>query len=278
MFLLGHSELCHRIARSETKTTLAVLFPLAEVEYYAGVETRGLVSQQISRYAQEGVRIVAPSRFVSGELAASCALASPPAVVSHGVPRLDCPRRISLPTAVTILRGGPFARHKNLDVLLDAWQGVTNTLPEALLTVIGVSASGRSATGLRNVRFVGCVSENERMKLLRGARIFALPSAIEAFGLAFLEALSLGIPVVALRSTATPELVKHGINGILIEGGAGQSRVPGVASRPKAAVLKSALLHLLKNDSDYDLQRSGARSSVANRTIDAMCDGYLAQS
>ena len=47
------------------------------------------------------------------------------------------------------------------------------------------------------------------------ADLFLLPSALESFGLAALEAMSYGVPVVATDTGGIPELVEHGKTGFL---------------------------------------------------------------
>ncbi len=55
--------------------------------------------------------------------------------------------------------------------------------------------------------------------VLQAARVFLLPSATESFGLAALEAMSCGVPVVAARVGGIPEVVVEGESGILAEAG-----------------------------------------------------------
>jgi len=57
------------------------------------------------------------------------------------------------------------------------------------------------------VRYVGYVNPEERQALYRGARLLVLPSFEEGFGLPVLEAMSLGVPVVAANRGSLPELV-----------------------------------------------------------------------
>lgn len=55
--------------------------------------------------------------------------------------------------------------------------------------------------------------------LLAACDVFALPSFEEPFGLVFLEALAMKKPVVALNNGGTPEVVEHGLSGLLSEPG-----------------------------------------------------------
>lgn len=63
------------------------------------------------------------------------------------------------------------------------------------------------------VAFVG--EQTEVPWLLQSSDVFLLPSEIESFGLAALEALSCGVPVVATSVGGLPELVQDGVTGFL---------------------------------------------------------------
>jgi glycogen(starch) synthase len=69
----------------------------------------------------------------------------------------------------------------------------------------------------RRVKFLGSVSEEEKWKLYGISDVFVLPSVHEALGLVILEAMSVGLPVVASNLGGIPEVVKHGDNGLLFE-------------------------------------------------------------
>jgi N-acetyl-alpha-D-glucosaminyl L-malate synthase BshA len=63
------------------------------------------------------------------------------------------------------------------------------------------------------VAFLGERTEIER--LLAAADLFLLPSESESFGLAALEAMACGVPVIATRTGGIPELVEDGVSGLL---------------------------------------------------------------
>lgn len=52
-------------------------------------------------------------------------------------------------------------------------------------------------------------------RLMAAADIYAMPSDAEPFGLVFVEAMAVGLPVVALDNGGTPEVVVHGVTGLL---------------------------------------------------------------
>jgi len=47
--------------------------------------------------------------------------------------------------------------------------------------------------------------------------IFLMPTYVEAFGMALLEAMAFGIPVISTNYFAIPEIIEHGVNGLLID-------------------------------------------------------------
>ena len=53
------------------------------------------------------------------------------------------------------------------------------------------------------------------LPLLSISDLFLLPSAQESFGLAALEAMACGVPVVASRVGGVPEVIEHGVSGYL---------------------------------------------------------------
>ena len=69
------------------------------------------------------------------------------------------------------------------------------------------------------VLFTGHVSDSTRAELYRRARVFAMPSRGEGFGLVYLEAMRAGLPCVALRESAAAEIVVDGQTGSLVPTG-----------------------------------------------------------
>jgi glycosyltransferase involved in cell wall biosynthesis len=102
--------------------------------------------------------------------------------------------------------------------------------------------------GLKNqVDLLGAVSEDRVLEELRHAHLFVLASHCEPLGVAIMEALSCGTPVIATDAGGVPEIIDHDHNGYLV-------------APKRADMLADAILTLI---SDPDLQR---RFSVAGRT------------
>jgi 1,2-diacylglycerol 3-alpha-glucosyltransferase len=72
---------------------------------------------------------------------------------------------------------------------------------------------------MERVHFPGFIAAEELPRVLNAADIFTMPSEAELLSIATLEAMGCGLPILAARSKALPELVDQGINGYLFEPG-----------------------------------------------------------
>lgn len=67
------------------------------------------------------------------------------------------------------------------------------------------------------IKLLGEVTEVHcKDELFAQADIFVMPSLSEGFGIVFAEAMAYNLPIIAADTTAIPELVKEGFNGILV--------------------------------------------------------------
>ena len=69
-----------------------------------------------------------------------------------------------------------------------------------------------------NIIYYGEVTREEALQALKQAKFLIMPTQWhEPFGLVVIEALSLGIPVIATKMGALPEIISHGYNGLIFE-------------------------------------------------------------
>ncbi len=69
----------------------------------------------------------------------------------------------------------------------------------------------------KDVIFLG--KQDQVYQKLATADLFLLPSELESFGLAALEAMACEVPVIASNTGGVPEVIEHGVDGFLIEPG-----------------------------------------------------------
>jgi glycosyltransferase involved in cell wall biosynthesis len=122
-----------------------------------------------------------------------------------------------------ILSVNRLSHEKRIDVLIDA---VAKLHEQAHIMI---TSTGPAETGLRTqvdalnlqdrVTFSGFVSDDDLISLYRLADIFAIPSEADLQSLATMEAMAVGLPVVAANAYALPELVHHEENGFLFSPG-----------------------------------------------------------
>lgn len=128
--------------------------------------------------------------------------------------------RSTAPRAPTIVCVAGLRREKGHDTLLAAFAIVRERIPEARLVLVGdgphraqVEALVRAARLADSVHLAGRAAEI--WPHLAGADVFALASPSEALGIAIMEAMAAGLPVVATDVGGIPELVEPGVTGEL---------------------------------------------------------------
>ncbi len=129
---------------------------------------------------------------------------------------------------------------KGVDALLQAVHGLRHALPELRCIIVGEGPSApalrqcAAALGLEGiVWFVGF--QLDVRPYLRAGDIFLSPSSaawVECLPLAVLEAMASGLPCVAPRSGAVPELISDGVEGLLV--------APGSVEELRSAILRLA--------------------------------------
>ncbi|MFQ5431394.1 MAG: glycosyltransferase family 4 protein [Nitrospinota bacterium] len=146
------------------------------------------------------------------------------------------------PTVLSVAR---FYKRKGIDLLLKSWPIVLAKLPDARLSIVGDGLERENLKRLAeklgingSIDWKGTVLSDEEMAShYADCDVFCLPSRHESFGLVFIEAMASEKPVVAVNSTAVPEVVRDGIDGILAE----PEDVNGIAAGIMTLLENSAL-------------------------------------
>lgn len=125
-----------------------------------------------------------------------------------------------------ILFVGTLEPRKNLSSLIRAYKKLTTWHKEFLsyqLVVAGHKAykseeafdEVKELKLEQQVKFLGYVTHNEKIDLMKACSCFVNPSSYEGFGLTLAEAMALGVPIIASDVSSLPEVV--GKAGILID-------------------------------------------------------------
>lgn len=104
------------------------------------------------------------------------------------------------------------ARAKHVDVLIKA----SNKM-KFNLKIVGIGRDEKYLKSIAGptVEFLGNVSDEKIKNLYLNAKAFLFASRDEEFGIAPVEAMGYGLPVIAFNSGGLPEFVKNNINGFL---------------------------------------------------------------
>jgi glycosyltransferase involved in cell wall biosynthesis len=124
------------------------------------------------------------------------------------------------PERPTALFVGALERYKNIDGVLAAWVHVHARVPEARLAIVG---SGRLAHHVKraaradaSIEYLHGLSHEGVLAALDMSTCLVLPSRSGGKGRVVLEAMARARPVIASRTGVQPELVRDGVNGVLV--------------------------------------------------------------
>ncbi|SHK52895.1 glycosyltransferase [Thermocrinis minervae] len=115
-----------------------------------------------------------------------------------------------------ILYVGRLAKEKNLDLLLHVAKKLSNY--NFVLVGDGPYKEQILKTKLSNVHLTGYLVGEELATAYASSYIFVFPSHTDTYGQVVLEALACGLPVVALKGSASSEHIQDYHNGLLAEG------------------------------------------------------------
>lgn len=216
------------------------------------VHVHGVVSEQglpldLRRHARPAHLMIANSRAVATELGGQAT------VVYASARALPAPA--SPPAGPPVLGlAGRLAPIKGVEHALRALAHLRDHVPHARLEIAGTGELAGELQAQANslgigdrVTFLGWQDDLE--PLFRRWHVVLQPSHYEGFGLTALEAMGAGVPVIASNVGGLPEVVEHGVTGLLVPAG-------------DAAAIASAAEQLLTDE-----PRRRAMSHAAHRRV-----------
>jgi glycosyltransferase involved in cell wall biosynthesis len=195
-------------------------FASEQVHGQAGKWCRS-ISQRVYRSSR---RVICISERVREQVIEGSGRSFRTSVVYNGVnPALFSPGTEAPSTTAIILSVGNLIAIKGHDPLIRAVASLSVEFPEITLEIIG---DGPERSRLENlarelqiagrVRFLGRQSRHNVAEAMRRCTVFALPSGYEGLGCVYLEAMSVGKPVIGCRGQGIAEIIQHGTNGFLV--------------------------------------------------------------
>lgn len=182
----------------------------------------GRFGRRIGAQCRRADAVVAISPAVADELRNAGYDPAKIHMLPNGVPIPEIPwqRRADWRLSPRAAFVGRLAREKGLDTLIDAWPLVRESFPDARLTLVGEGPE-RLALEARVARLglTGAVelpgAADDPATILRASDLFILPSREEGMSIALLEAMALGVPLVATSIAGNRRLIQDFTHGRL---------------------------------------------------------------
>ncbi len=134
---------------------------------------------------------------------------------------------------------------KNIDLIIQSFKIFNNYYPNSKLKIIGIGSELKNLKNIviqnnlnNNVFFLGEKSRNDIVKEFDSSNAFVYASSFETFGVIFVEAMSLGKPIVSLNCKSSKEIIPESC-GIIVE-------------KKTKEDFANAMIKLQKNYSFYD--------------------------
>jgi L-malate glycosyltransferase len=191
------------------------------VHYHSGEAPDHLRRSWFARWVLKRVdRNVVPSVFLRDVFER---FGIPADVVANTI---DCRRfayRLRNPLGAKVLSTRNLEPLYNVECTLRAFARVQAHEPSASLTVVGDgSEAGRlkalaAELGLRNVTFTGKVPPDEIARCYADADVYVQTPLIDNMPNSVIEAFASGLPVVATRIGGVPEILTHGVHGLIAD-------------------------------------------------------------
>jgi glycosyltransferase involved in cell wall biosynthesis len=183
----------------------------------------GRFGRSIGRRCRQADAFVAISPAVRAELEAAGYDRGRIHDLPNGVPVPDAPwqPRSGWREAPHAAFVGRLAAEKGLDTLVNAWPTVRAAIPAATLTIIGEGPERPAlAERIEQLSLLGAITLAGSLanpeSALRAADLFVVPSREEGMSIALLEAMALGMPLVASDIPGNRGLVTEGVHGRLV--------------------------------------------------------------
>ena len=113
----------------------------------------------------------------------------------------------------------------------------------------------RMARSLPNVTYMGEIDEKEKVQLIKASYLNILMSRLEALGIAQLEFMYCGVPVITSATGGQSWVVQDGVEGLHVRGA---DDIDGACN---------AIIQLLENDNKYSQMSANAQKKAINLTI-----------
>ena len=147
---------------------------------------------------------------------------------------------------------------KQVEKVIEIFCKILDRYPDSILNMVGDGPKRSTAEKITDklkikdhVHFFGELDLDSVISVLKRTDVFLLPSEFESFGVAALEAMSCGVPVICFNVGGLSELIEHKISGFLCE-------------KDNIEEMTKHTLELLSNDQLYNFIKKNAIKRAHN--------------
>jgi glycosyltransferase involved in cell wall biosynthesis len=220
-YAVAHAHLVHADWHLAVAGVAAPDVPLVSTKHnHDPFRTRAAFSMVERLAARRYARVIAISRSLAAFTERWAGV--PATTVMYGLPAGPEPARVRpVGRRADVVAVGRLEPQKGFDVLLRAMPAVLEEIPHATLRIAGDGSDRRRLEALIGMLDIsGSVTLSGRREdvpaLLGDADLFVHSARWEGFGLVLLEAMRAGLPIVATRVGAIPEVVADGVTARLV--------------------------------------------------------------
>ena len=225
------------------------------MEYLGGLGIVAFIIEWLS--AQLPTRVIAVSKFTQSKLQKVLLVRKQVTVVPNGINIKKIQSVVSSKMKSDVVFAGRLLQHKHVDLLIRAMYLLKGKNSKIKAVIIGDGPEKLRLKQLvattrlqRQVRFFNFFKKQENVyALMKSSKVFVLPSTREGFGIAALEALACGIPVVTVshKDNAAVELIKNKTNGYIAK-----LRDTDLADKILLAIKNTAKEKIIQSVQQYD--------------------------
>lgn len=169
------------------------------------------------------------------------------------------------PTIITVSR---LTKYKNIKTLVLAFSYLKTKIPSAELIIVGSGPEKQNLKSLakalkieKSTKFYSGLPRKKLIGLVRSSDLFSLPSIVEGFGIAIIEAAAASIPYVNSNIPTIKEVTKNGKGGFLVN-----PDKPFDFSKKIEELLTKKSLYAKKSNEAYMLSKNYNWKKVSEET------------
>jgi glycosyltransferase involved in cell wall biosynthesis len=144
-------------------------------------------------------------------------------IINCGIEKEEYIKKTKKLNRQTIICVSRLTKYKNIKTLIFAFADLSSRLKNLSLAIVGSGPEFNNLTNLsrqlklsKNIKFYASLPRSDLMDMYATSHVFSLPSKVEGFGIATIEAASFGLPYVNANIPVQKEITKNGQGGFLV--------------------------------------------------------------